>query len=354
MHTLAEVADYLGLSFSGDADRELAGLASLANAGPSHLSFLRDEQHLEQLSATRAGAVIVAPRWREHCPADCLLSNDPHLSFALASALFDDTPLAFPGIHSAASVDEAASVHEQAVVAAGAVIEAGATIAEGAQVGAGVYIGHNSTVGPFTRLYPQVVVYHGVSIGERCIVHAGAVLGADGFGYAQAEDGWQKIHQLGGLRIGDGVEIGAGTTVDRGALDDTVIEDGVVIDNQVQIGHNCRIGRNTAIAGCVGVAGSAVIGANCTLAGGVGVVGHVQICDGVHVTGMTMVTRSINEPGSYSSGTPMSATRDWKRNAVRFNQLDAMHRRVEKIAAREDAEPVAGSDKAARRGRKET
>ena len=148
------------------------------------------------------------------------------------------------------------------------------------------------------------------------------------FGFAPGPQGWEKIHQLGGVRVGDRVEIGACTTVDRGALDHTVLEDGVIIDNLVQIAHNCRIGKNTAIAGCAGLAGSSIIGANCTLAGGVGVAGHVEICDGVHLTGMTMVTKSIKEPGTYSSGTPMSTTREWRRSAVRFSQLERIHQRL--------------------------
>jgi UDP-3-O-[3-hydroxymyristoyl] glucosamine N-acyltransferase len=157
-----------------------------------------------------------------------------------------------------------------------------------------------------------------------------------GFGFAPSDSGWLKIHQLGGVRIGDRVEIGACSAVDRGTLESTVIEDGVIIDNHVQVGHNCRIGRNTAIAGCVGLAGSTVIGENCTLAGGVGVVGHVSICADVHITGMTMVTKSIDQPGSYSSGTPMSRTSDWKRQAVRFSQLDDIQRRLSSLEREQD------------------
>ncbi|HEY7776516.1 MAG TPA: UDP-3-O-(3-hydroxymyristoyl)glucosamine N-acyltransferase, partial [Kineobactrum sp.] len=190
-------------------------------------------------------------------------------------------------------------------------------------------------IGAGSRLYPGAVLYHGVQLGEQCTIHSQAVLGADGFGFAPDGAGWQKIHQLGGVRLGNRVEVGACTTIDRGALEDTVVEDGAIIDNLVQIAHNCHIGKNTAIAGCTGLAGSTIIGANCTLAGGVGVVGHVEICDGVHVTGMTMVTKSITEPGSYSSGTPMSATRDWKRSAVRFTQLDSIQRRLTDLEKRQ-------------------
>ena len=195
-------------------------------------------------------------------------------------------------------------------------------------LGANAYLGHDSHLGAGTLVHPNAVIYYDVRIGENCVVHSQTVLGADGFGFAPGPQGWEKISQLGGVRVGDGVEIGACTTIDRGALDHTIIEDGAIIDNLVQIAHNCRIGKNTAIAGCTGLAGSTIIGANCTLAGGVGVVGHVEICDNVHVTGMTMVTKSITEPGSYSSGTPMTATNEWKRSAVRFSQLDSIQHRL--------------------------
>jgi UDP-3-O-[3-hydroxymyristoyl] glucosamine N-acyltransferase len=165
-------------------------------------------------------------------------------------------------------------------------------------------------------------------------VHAGTVVGADGFGFARRRDGWERISQLGGVRIGDRVDIGAGVTIDRGALDDTVIGDDVIIDDQVHIAHNCRIGDRTALAGCVGIAGSVSIGADCTLAGQVGVSGHLQICDNVHFAGQARVTRSIDEPGSYSSGTPLEAKRAWGRNAVRFTQLDTLHRRVAALEAK--------------------
>jgi UDP-3-O-[3-hydroxymyristoyl] glucosamine N-acyltransferase len=207
-------------------------------------------------------------------------------------------------------------------------------VAAGAVVGANVYLGHNSRLGAATRVFPGAVIYHDVHVGENCVIHSQAVLGADGFGFAPGPSGWEKICQLGGVRIGDGVEIGACTTVDRGALDHTVIEDGAIIDNLVQIAHNCRIGKNTAIAGCTGLAGSTIIGANCTLAGGVGVVGHVEICDDVHVTGMTMVTKSITQPGSYSSGTPMARTGNWKRSAVRFSQLESIQKRLAAVERR--------------------
>jgi UDP-3-O-[3-hydroxymyristoyl] glucosamine N-acyltransferase len=187
-------------------------------------------------------------------------------------------------------------------------------------------------------------LYHGVVLGEDCVVHANSIIGADGFGFARRADGWEKISQLGGVRIGDRVDIGAGVTIDRGALDDTVIADDVIIDDQVHIGHNCAIGRRTAIAGCVGMAGSTMVGEDCTFAGQVGVSGHLKICDNAHFSGQAKVARKVDEPGSYSSGTPLEATRQWRKNAVRFSQLDAMQRRLVKLEARLDALGEAVSD----------
>ena len=328
MYSLGELADRLDLQFSGDATRPITGIANLASAGPSDLSFFVERKYLEQLRTTGAAAVIVAAEYAQQCPVDCLLSDHPYLMFARASQLFDSTPQPQPGVHAAATVAAEARVHPSASVGPHAVVEAGAEIGAGSVLGAGAYLGHGSRIGERTRVCANAVIYHDVQVGSDCVIHSQAVLGADGFGFAQGPRGWEKIVQSGGVRMGDRVEIGACTTVDRGALEHTVIEDGVIIDNQVQIAHNCRIGKNTAIAGCSGIAGSAIIGANCTLAGGVGVVGHVEICDNVHVTGMTMVTRSITEAGSYSSGTPMAATGEWKRNAVRFSQLDAIQARL--------------------------
>lgn len=328
MYSLAELADRFGLKFTGEADRILTGIATLAEAGAGDIAFLANSKYLPQLSSTRAGAVILHPDLAPRCPVACLLAEAPYVAFARISHLFDKSPRAAPGIHPTAVVSPQADVHSTAAIGAHAVVEAGAVLGADVVLGAGVYVGHDSRLGAGTRVLPHAVIYHDVHLGERCIIHAQAVLGADGFGFAPGPAGWEKVCQLGGVRLGNDVEIGACTTVDRGTLGHTVIADGAIIDNQVQVGHNCRIGKNTAIAGCTGLAGSTIIGDNCTLAGGVGVVGHVEICDGVHITGMTMVTRSISEPGSYSSGTPMTGTRDWKRSAVRFSQLESIQQRL--------------------------
>jgi UDP-3-O-[3-hydroxymyristoyl] glucosamine N-acyltransferase len=335
VYSLGELAETLGVRLDGDPNVLVNGLSTLALAGPQQLSFLANSKYLAQLQQTRAAAVILRPEQVQQCPVASLIADNPYLTFARATALFvaEERPAA--GIHPSAVVAPDARIDSSAAVGPHAVIEAGATLGAGVVVGARVYIGAGCQVGANTRLYPGAVLYHGVQLGEYCVIHSNAVLGADGFGFAPSPSGWEKIHQLGGVRIGDRVEVGACTTIDRGALEDTVIENGAIIDNLVQIAHNCHIGKNTAIAGCTGLAGSTIIGANCTLAGGVGVVGHVEICDNVHITGMTMVTKSITEPGSYSSGTPMSPTRDWKRSAVRFNQLDSIQKRLAELEKRQ-------------------
>jgi len=183
-------------------------------------------------------------------------------------------------------------------------------------------------VGPGTRLHPRVTIYAGCSVGARCIVHSGVVVGADGFGMAREADRWIKIPQVGAVRIGDEVEVGANTTIDRGALDDTVIGDGVKLDNQIQIGHNCVIGAHTVIAGCTGISGSVTIGRNCMIGGGVGIVGHITVCDGVTISGFTFVTKSITEPGIYTSGTPAMPHAQWLKNAVHMRRLDEYVRRI--------------------------
>lgn len=328
MLTLGEVAARLGLELVGDPDTSVEGLASLASASSQDLTFITSRKRLPALKSTSAVAVILKPEWRLDCPVACLIAEDPYLAYARASRLFDRRATPERRVHPTAHIATGVMLGKSVSIGPGVVIEAGVCIADEVVVEAGVFIGEGTRIGARSHLYPHVVMYHGVRVGEDCRIHAGAVIGADGFGYALGPDGWEKIAQLGGVWLGDRVEVGACSTIDRGALDDTVIGDGVIIDNQVQIAHNCRVGKNTAIAGCVGIAGSTTIGENCTLAGAVGVSGHLEICDNVHLTGQARVTRSITVPGSYSSGTTLAPTREWARNALRFAQLDTLEGRL--------------------------
>lgn len=334
MVTVGDLASSLGIS-PGDADPaiELTGLAPLERAGAGHLAFIADKKYLEALRGTSAACVLLRQEWLADSPVPALATDDPYLAYAKASQLFDRRPEVARGIHALASVDPTAIIGDGVRVAAGACIEAGAELGDGVSIGSGAFVGAGTRLGAGSKLEPNVVLYHGVSLGSDCTVHAGSVLGSDGFGYAREKHGWRKISQLGGVRVGDRVEIGAGCTIDRGALDDTVIHDDVIIDNQVHIAHNCVIGARTAIAGCVGVAGSTIIGADCTFGGQVGLSGHIEICDNAHFTGQARVNGSITEPGTYSSGTPLQPVRQWRRNAVRFGQLDALQQRIVALEA---------------------
>ena len=209
-----------------------------------------------------------------------------------------------------------------------AVIEAGAVIAADASVGALSFVGAGAVIGAGTRIAARVTVGEGCSIGERCIIHSGVVIGADGFGFAPHEGRWEKIAQLGAVRIGNDVEIGANTCIDRGALDDTVIEDGVKLDNLIQIGHNVRVGAHSAMAGCVGIAGSARIGHHCTLGGGAIVLGHLELADHVHITAASVVSRSILKPGQYSGMFPIDDNASWEKNAATLRQLHSLRDRL--------------------------
>ena len=201
-------------------------------------------------------------------------------------------------------------------------------IGERAVVGAQSFVGAGARLGDDTRLAARVVVGAGCSIGVRGIVHSGAVIGADGFGFAPDHGRWVKIEQLGAVRIGDDVEIGANSCIDRGALDDTVLEDGVKLDNLVQIAHNVRVGAHSAMAGCVGVAGSTTIGAHCTFGGGAIVLGHLVLADQVHVSAATVVTRSIRTPGQYSGVFPFDDNASWEKNAATLRQLHGLRDRL--------------------------
>ena len=314
---LAEFIEALGGTLEGDPGIEITRLAPLEAAQAQELSFLSHPRYQQQLAASRAACVIVAPAMREVAMARgaCIVADDPYVYFARATQLWRKRhalPVA-PGVHPSAVVHSEAQVHATASVGPLCVIE------RGARVGAGTVLKSRITVGEDCHL------------GERCIVHPGVVIGADGFGFAPEGGTWVKIEQLGAVRIGDDVEIGANTCIDRGALQDTVIEDGVKLDNLVQIGHNVRVGRHSAMAGCVGVAGSATIGAHCTVGGGGIVLGHLTLADHVHVSASTTVTRSLTRPGQYTGMFPIDDNARWEKNAATLKQLHSLRERIKAL-----------------------
>ena len=327
-----DLAGRFGLTLRGDPARTIEGVGTLAGAGPAELSFLANPRYRGQLAATAAGLVVMHARDAEGYAGDALLADDPYVAFARVAALFEQVPADEAGVHPSAVVHPDAEIEPGASIGPQASIGAGSRIAAGARIGPGCIIGEDCEVGVGSNLVARVTLVRRVRLGKRVLVHPGAVLGADGFGLAfdraADEPHWIKVPQLGGVRVGDDCEIGANTTIDRGAIDDTVLEHDVRLDNQIQVAHNVRIGAHTAMAGCVAVAGSTTIGRYCMIGGAAGIAGHLEICDRVVVTAMTLVTHSIREPGEYSSGTPLMDSRSWRRNAVRFKQLDALARKV--------------------------
>jgi len=330
--SLGELAAHLGGELIGDAAVRITRIGPLEGATPSTISFLSNPRYQPQLVSSQAGCVLVSPAMREVAAqrGAAIVLDDPYFGFARLTRLWAQRMRQQPaaGVHPSAVVDPTARIGEGASVGPLAVIEAGASICAGAVIGSHAVVGAGASVGEGTRLAPRVTLGFGCSIGARGIVHSGAVIGADGFGFAPVQGRWEKIEQLGNVRIGDDVEIGANTCIDRGALDDTVIEDGVKLDNLIQIGHNVRIGAHTAMAGCAGVAGSATIGAHCTIGGGAIVLGHLTLADNVHISAASVVMRSISKPGQYSGVFPIDDNAAWEKNAATLRQLHGLRERL--------------------------
>lgn len=331
MLTLGQIAERLGAQCQGDPARVIRGVATLQSAGPDQIAFLANPAYRGQLATTRAGAVLVSPDISQDCPGDAVIVGNPYLAFARVATWLDESPAPADGRHPTATVHPEACVHPDVSLGAHCVVEAGASIGAGTAIGPGTIVGRGARIGDNCRIWANVVIYHGVSIGHRCILHSGVVIGSDGFGFANEAGSWVKIPQTGAVVLGDDVEVGANTVIDRGALDDTRIGNGVKLDNLIQVAHNVQIGDHTAIAGCTAIAGSARIGRHCTIAGGAGIVGHIEIADRVHVAAMTLVTKSITESGAFASGTGMLPVGEWKKSVARFRQLDDMARRIRKL-----------------------
>lgn len=329
--TLGKLATLLNADLHGDAQIVIETLAPLSKASQGDLTFLANSRYRKLLRTTAASAVIVSPSDRDACPGNVLVVADPYVAYAKAAALLHPRRQFQPGIHATAIIDPTSRIDASVCVGAYCVIGADSIVAAGSELGPHCIIGDNVVIGEAARLVARVTVLEGSHIGKRAWIHPGAVIGSDGFGLANDQGVWIKIPQLGRVLIGDDVEIGANTTIDRGALENTVVEDGVKLDNQIQVGHNVVIGKHTAIAGCVGIAGSTKIGSHCAIGGGVGVLGHLEISDHVHITAMSLVTKSIKVPGVYSSGTPLETNQRWHKNFVRFKQLDDMAQRLRAV-----------------------
>lgn len=332
-YTLGDLASKTGVQLSNKsfANIEVEAVAPVQSASKGEISFCANPKYKKHLSVCQASAVILKEELVDSFSGAVLISKNPYATYAQIAGLLSPADIPTAEVHSTATIHDTARVGRNCYIGPNTVLDAGVVVEDDCLLMAGVFIGKNSSVGKGTRINANVSVYHNCALGKRNIIHSGAVIGADGFGFANDNGKWIKVPQTGGVVLGDDVEVGASTTIDRGALDNTVIEEGVKLDNQIQIAHNVRIGAHTAIAGCSGVAGSTIIGKHCTIAGMCTIVGHIELTDNVHITAMSLISKSIKQSGSYSSGTGFEETTSWRKNSVRFKQLDAISRRLFKL-----------------------
>ena len=349
--SLEQICNHLGGVCHGDAHQLIDAIEPIETAHKTAISFVSNPKYGAQIDVTQAGCLIVSPALQERAVSRgaCIVTADPYLYFAkltqwwrVQTASLSDVS-AEPFIHPTAYIHPTATIGDGARVGAFSVVAADAVIGAGTVVKNHVTVEIGASIGDASVLHAQVTVSEHCVIGARCIVHSGVVIGADGFGFAPNQGRWEKIEQLGRVRIGDDVEIGANTCIDRGALGDTVISEGVKLDNLIQIGHNVFIGAHTAMAGCVGVAGSAKIGAHCTVGGGAIVLGHLSLADHVHISAATVVTRSIAKPGHYTGIFPIDDNGNWEKNAAVVKQLGGVRERLRALEQRTAIATVDGS-----------
>ena len=329
-YSIRSLAERFGGTVVGDGNICVSRIAPLERAVTGEISFLSQPRLASLLQTTGASAVILTPAMQEHTAIARIVCADPYLFYARVSQLLAPQTQPDAGVDATAVVKS--PVPDSCSIGPSSSVGERVRLGNNVVVGAGCHIGDDCEIGDGTYIHANAVIYHGCRLGKECIIHSGAVIGADGFGFAREKDGrWVKIRQTGGVVLGDGVEIGANSTVDRGALDDTVLEAGVKIDNLVQIGHNVHIGEHSIAAGCVGISGSARIGKRCMLGGGAGIKGHIEICDDTVISGRTIVTKSIRQPGVYTSALLMQKHEDWVKNISHVRHLDAMARRLKKL-----------------------
>lgn len=332
--TLQQLADHLGHSFSGDADLNITGVASLTSARSGDLCFIGNRKNNKLVGESQCSVLIVPEGFRDGLNnKSYIYSDNPQLSFVRAIEQIAPERLKTEagGIHPTARVADTAILGRNVSIGALSVIGEGVEIGSNSQLGAACIIENNAKIGQDCYLHSRVTIAHRVIIGDRCIMHPGAVIGSEGFGLVEDNRQWIKVPQIGSVNIGDDVEIGANTTIDRGALDDTILEHGCKLDNLIQVAHNVRIGEHTAIAACVGIAGSAIIGRHCKIGGAAVVLGHLRIVDNVMITAMSLVTKDVNKPGVYSSGTPLMENSEWHKANVRYKSLDSLARKVKNL-----------------------
>ncbi|QDJ13317.1 UDP-3-O-(3-hydroxymyristoyl)glucosamine N-acyltransferase [Mergibacter septicus] len=333
-YRLKQLAEKIGGTVRGNADVLIEAIAPLTQAGETQLTFISNPKFRKLLSESKAGAILITEDDLPFCSeqSNLLIVKDPYLAYAKLAQYMDSTPKsARVGIAKSAVIAENCKLGNNVSIGENVVIEQGTEIGDDVQIGAGCFIGENVKIGARTKLWSNVSIYHQVQIGCDCLIQASAVIGSDGFGYANDKGQWVKIPQTGSVIIGNRVEIGACTCIDRGALDSTIIEDNVIIDNLCQIAHNVHIGTGTAVAGGVIMAGSLSIGKYCLIGGASVINGHMEICDGVTITGMSMVMRPITQAGTYSSGIPLQTNKEWRKTATLTLGISGLNKRLKAL-----------------------
>lgn len=329
--SIAEIAGLLNAEFIGDGEHQVTAIAPLDKALNNELSFLSDKKYAADLITSQAGCILLSEEAKETCQLNCIILKDPYLGFAKVAQLLDPTPIPIASVHKSAQIGDNVTLGNNISIAACCVLEDDCIIEDGVILAPNVVIGRGSVIGKNTRLYANVTIYHDVVIGESCIFHGGVVIGSDGFGYANENGAWVKIPQTGKVIIGNDVEIGANSCVDRGALNNTIISDGVKLDNLCHIAHNVEVGKSVAMAACSGIAGSTKVGDFCTFSGRTMILGHLTIAAKSHITVGSLINRSIEKAGAYSSGTGMQDNKSWRKSVVRFQQLDSMAKQIKNL-----------------------
>lgn len=330
---LVDLVKGLDVTIKGDPDSVITGVSTVQQAEPGHITFLTNAQYRKFLPMTKASAVILSEKDADECKTNAVICANPYFTYAKIASHFDKGVVsASEGVHPSAVIGKGSQLDPSAQIGPNSTIGKNVTIAANAVIGANVSIGDDVSIGSETQIDANVTIYRAVTVGKRCHIFSGVVIGSDGFGFAVQKGVWHKVPQLGTVRIGDDVAIGANTTIDRGAVDDTVIGNGVKLDNLIQVGHNVKIGDHTVVAGCVGIAGSTTIGKHCMIGGAANFAGHLTVADQVMITGMTAVTKSIREPGLYSSGIVGAVpNHEFLKNNARFHRLENLMQRVKNL-----------------------
>lgn len=332
-YTLTELTNGLDVTIKGDANCRISGVSTIQNAQPGQIAFLTNAHYRKYLPHTQASAVILSADDANECTVNAIISRNPYFTYAQIAGRFAAATKSLQnGIHSTVIIDTDCHIDPTVSIGPHCTIGKRVSIAANVQIGPGCVIGDDVMIAENAHLAANVTIYHHVKIGKRSQIASGVVIGCDGFGFANQGGVWHKVPQLGGVVIGDDVDIGANTSIDRGAIEDTIIENGVKLDNLIQVGHNTRIGENTIIAGCVAIAGSTIIGKNCMIGGATCFAGHLHVCDGVIITGMTAVTKSITERGIYSSGIVGAVPNlEFRKNNARFHRLENLMEKVKEL-----------------------